>query len=77
MRRRPWGAAALALALGGCGALGGFLNEFGTERPPAPLEEATVASDARLDPGGASCRTAVSKGRAILPEWKKRFISGC
>ncbi|MBK6420711.1 MAG: hypothetical protein IPI38_14480 [Gemmatimonadetes bacterium] len=62
MRGRAWGAAALGLALGGCAALGGFLNEFGTERPPAPLDEATVASDARLDPSGAVAGSFVGEG---------------
>ncbi len=64
MRRRAWwvAALALALALGGCAALGGLLNEFGSERPPAPLDEATVASDARLDAGGRIVGSFVGEG---------------
>ncbi len=63
MRRRPtrhrWLLALLPLAAG-CAALGGVLT--GMERPPAPLDAATVASDARLDSTGALLGSFIGEG---------------
>jgi len=63
MRRRPtlhrWLLAALPLAAG-CAALGGVLTSL--ERPPAPLDEASVASDARLDSTGALLGSFIGEG---------------
>jgi hypothetical protein len=56
------GAFALALGAGGCAAIGGAISDLATERPPAPLDEATVASDNRLDSLGAIAGSFVGEG---------------
>lgn len=62
MRHRTWPASCLLLlALPGCAALGGALGGWG-ERPPAPLDQATVASDARLDSNGMLAGSFVGEG---------------
>lgn len=48
--------------LTGCGPLGQVWDSWTPERPPAPLEEATVASDARLDSSGAIQGSFVGEG---------------
>jgi hypothetical protein len=48
--------------LAGCAALGGIMDTLGTERPPAPLDEATVASDARLDSAGRIAGSFIGEG---------------
>ena len=50
------------LALPGCAALGGFLDDLTTERPPTALDQATVASDARLDSTGRIVGSFVGEG---------------
>lgn len=52
----------LPLLLAGCAALGQAWNSWGSERPPAPLREATIASDARLDTTGAILGSFVGEG---------------
>ncbi len=52
----------LPLLLVACGALGQAWNSLGSERPPAPLREATIASDARLDSTGAILGSFVGEG---------------
>ena len=42
--------------------MGGVIDEWGTERPPAPLDEAAVSSDARLDSAGAIAGSFVGEG---------------
>ncbi len=54
--------AVLLAGLFGCAALGGIIDELATERPPAPLDEATVASDARLDSLGRVAGSFVGEG---------------
>jgi hypothetical protein len=52
-----------ALAAGsGCAAIGSIIDELATERPPAPLEAATIASDARLDGAGGIAGSFVGEG---------------
>ena len=58
-RFHRWLLAALPLAAG-CAALGSVLT--GTERPPAPLDAATGASDARLDSAGALLGSFIGEG---------------
>lgn len=62
--RLPIRGSALALAalLGGCATLGNLIDDLATERPPAPLEEATVASDARIDSLGRIAGSFVGEG---------------
>lgn len=55
-------APALAFTLGGCTTLGHIITDLATERPPAPLDEATVASDARLDSLGRIAGSFVGEG---------------
>jgi hypothetical protein len=62
LRSLRWSAPALALGLGGCAALGSIIDDLGTERPPAPLDQATVASDARLDSLGRVAGSFVGEG---------------
>lgn len=50
------------LAAGGCTALGNLIDDLGTERPPAALDLATVASDARLDSSGAIAGSFIGEG---------------
>lgn len=52
----------LALALTGCTAIGQVIDGWGTERPPAPLDEAAISSDARLDSAGAIAGSFVGEG---------------
>jgi hypothetical protein len=54
--------AAVALGLTGCAALGGVIDQLGTERPPAPLDAATVASDARISTAGIIAGSFVGEG---------------
>jgi hypothetical protein len=63
-RLRPPVLAALAALslLGGCRAVGGFLQEALRERPPAPLDSLTVASDARIDSLGRLVGSFVGEG---------------
>ncbi|HEY7683511.1 MAG TPA: hypothetical protein VH879_12780 [Gemmatimonadales bacterium] len=53
---------ALLIGVAGCATLGHVIDELATERPPAPLSEATVASDARLDSSGAIAGSFVGEG---------------
>jgi hypothetical protein len=53
---------ALTFSAGGCATLGNIINDLATERPPAPLDEATVASDARLDSLGRIAGSFVGEG---------------
>ena len=53
---------AVLLALPGCAALGGILDDLATERPPAALDQATIASDARLDSTGRVVGSFVGEG---------------
>ncbi|HUF34887.1 MAG TPA: hypothetical protein VMN37_03005 [Gemmatimonadales bacterium] len=56
-------AAALATAgLGGCRTLGRALEEAFRERPAAPLDSLTVASDVRLDSAGVLAGSFVGEG---------------
>jgi hypothetical protein len=48
-------------AAGACAALGSAFDGLG-ERPPSPLDEATVASDARLDSAGALLGSFIGEG---------------
>ena len=52
----------LACMLCGCAALGNIINDLATEQPPAPLDEATIASDARLDSLGRIAGSFVGEG---------------
>ena len=62
-RRAAALAAALALAaLGGCRTLGRALEEALRERPAAPLDSMTVASDARIDSAGVLAGSFVGEG---------------
>jgi hypothetical protein len=58
--------APLALLVGftgtGCTALGNIISHLASERPPAPLDMATVASDARLDSSGAIAGSFIGEG---------------
>ena len=58
----PAALSAALLALTGCAALGGFLDDLTTERPPAAIEQATIASDARLDSTGRIAGSFVGEG---------------
>ncbi len=55
-------ALALACSLGGCATLGNLIDGLGTERPPAPLDEATITSDARVDSLGRIAGSFVGEG---------------
>ncbi len=61
---RPGSSTALLvlLAISGCSALGNLIEDLGTERPPAPLDLARVASDARLDSSGAIAGSFIGEG---------------
>lgn len=52
----------LPLLLSGCAAVGQTWDSSTGERPPAPLEEATVASDARFDSSGVIEGSFVGEG---------------
>ncbi len=52
----------IPILLAACGPLGQAWNSSGSERPPAPLDEATIASDARLDTAGAILGSFVGEG---------------
>lgn len=54
--------ALMVLAAAGCAPLGRLIDELTTERPPAPLDQATVSSDARLDSSGAIAGSFVGEG---------------
>lgn len=62
--RLPLRGIALTLAcfLGGCATLGNLIDGLATERPPAPLDEATIASDARVDSIGRIAGSFVGEG---------------
>lgn len=61
--RLTWPAAALALAaLAGCKTLGRALEEAFRERPAAPLDSISVASDARIDSAGVLAGSFVGEG---------------
>ncbi len=55
-------AAVLLAGLLGCAAIGGVIDDLATERPPGPLDAATVASDARLDSLGRVAGSFVGEG---------------
>jgi hypothetical protein len=55
-------AALFVLGLGGCAPIGNLIDELSTERPPAPLDQAAVSSDARLDSSGAIAGSFVGEG---------------
>lgn len=61
-RRSLGGILLLAPLLAACGALGQGWNAWTSDRSPAPLVEATVASDARLDSTGAIHGSFVGEG---------------
>ena len=48
--------------LSGCGGAGRFLGELLRERPPAPLDSMSVASDARIDSAGFLVGSFVGEG---------------
>ncbi len=52
----------LLAGLAGCAPLGNLIDDLATERPPAPLDAATVASDARVDSSGALAGSFVGEG---------------
>ncbi len=52
----------LATSLGACRSAGRFLGELLRERPPAPLDSISLASDARLDSTGALAGSFVGEG---------------
>lgn len=54
--------ALFALGSAGCAPIGNLLDELSSERPPAPLEQASVSSDARLDSSGAIAGSFVGEG---------------
>ncbi len=61
--RAPGILAAAALAvLAGCHGLGNLLEEALKERPPAPLDVMSVASDARIDSAGVLAGSFVGEG---------------
>jgi hypothetical protein len=51
-----------ALVLSGCAAIGSVIDDLSRERPPAALDVATVASDARLDSSGAIAGSFIGEG---------------
>jgi hypothetical protein len=61
-RRRVRTVALSGFALCGCATLGRLIDEASRERPPLPLVEATVSSDARLDSSGAIAGSFVGEG---------------
>jgi hypothetical protein len=65
-RLRPLGksliAAVLGLSAAGCSSAGRFLREMLRERPPAPLDSLSVASDARIDSAGYLVGSFVGEG---------------
>lgn len=62
MRYRTWPAGFLLLSgVSGCAAIGSAVGGW-AERPPAPLDQATVASDARLDSSGVLAGSFVGEG---------------
>ena len=54
--------AALALLLSGCAGAGRFVQGIFRERPPAPLDSMSVASDARIDSNGYVVGSFVGEG---------------
>jgi hypothetical protein len=66
MLLRPLAPAALALGLAlllpGCGGAGRFVQGIFRERPPAPLDSMSVASDARIDSNGYVVGSFVGEG---------------
>ncbi|MEO8089755.1 MAG: hypothetical protein ABI703_05625 [Gemmatimonadales bacterium] len=50
------------LSVGGCRGAGRFLGELFRERPPAPLDSMSVASDARIDSSGYLVGSFVGEG---------------
>ncbi len=78
----PLAVAALLLLLaplGGCRSAGRFLGQLLRERPPAPLDSLSLASDARLDSAGTLAGSFVGEGtsRAIhLLSSDTAFIAG-
>jgi len=52
----------LLLGLAGCAALGNLIDDLGTERPPSALDQATVASDVRVDSLGVLAGSFVGEG---------------
>ena len=50
------------LGTGGCGSAGRFLGELLRERPPAPLDSMSVASDVRIDSAGYLVGSFVGEG---------------
>ena len=55
-------AAGAVLGAGGCRSVGQFLQETFRERPPAPIERFTTASDARIDSAGWLVGSFVGEG---------------
>jgi len=62
MIRRSMVLAAALAGVAGCAAIGRVLDDLLTERPPAPLDLATTASDARLDSSGAIAGSFIGEG---------------
>jgi len=60
--RASWPIAASALALSACTTLSRLVDDASHERPPLPLVEATVSSDARVDSSGALAGSFVGEG---------------
>jgi hypothetical protein len=72
MRRPLVGIAAAALGvLAGCQATSQFLTELLKERPPIPLEAATVTSDLRIDSTGVLQGSLVGEGTP----WQVHLLS--
>ena len=61
-RSRVWTVALSVLILSDCAKLGRLIDEASRERPPLPLVEAGVSSDARLDSSGAIAGSFVGEG---------------
>jgi hypothetical protein len=60
--RASWPLAGSALILSACATLGRLIDDLASERPPLPLVEATVSSDARLDSSGAIAGSFAGEG---------------
>jgi hypothetical protein len=61
-RSRAALAAAASVVLAACASVGQFLEEAMRERPPAPIDRMTTASDARIDSAGRLVGSFVGEG---------------
>src|SRR5687768_18457056 len=60
--RRSIAGAAVVLAAAACAPVGQFFEEAFRERPPAPIDRLTTASDARIDSAGRLLGSFVGEG---------------